>query len=105
MGLELCGYAAANKERIAVSPHEYREELALAVLYMHRRGLPVYVYNIPLCLCTPRIRPFARQSISTWKNRYVQQCSECTRQEDCAGFFSTSVSLPLEHIQPIREEV
>jgi len=28
MGLELCGYAAANKERIAVSPHEYKEELA-----------------------------------------------------------------------------
>lgn len=105
MGLELCGHAATNAERIAVSPHEYKEELTQAVLYMYRRGLPVSVYNIPLCLCDPRIRPFARQSISAWKNRYVPQCSGCTRQEDCAGFFSTSASLPLEHIQPIKEEV
>ena len=104
MGLEMCGHAAANEERIAVSPYTYKEELAQAVLYMHRRGLPVSVYNIPLCLCDPRIRPFARQSISKWKNRYTPQCSGCTRQEDCAGFFSTSVSLPLEHIQPIKEE-
>lgn len=105
MGMELCGHAAAHVERVAVSPHEYKEELARAVLSMHRRGLPVSVYNIPLCLCDPRIRPFARQSISAWKKRYAPQCSECARQKDCAGFFSTSASLPLEHIQPIREEV
>lgn len=105
MGLELCGHAAANEERVAVFPHEYKEELAQAVLYMDRRGLPVSIYNIPLCLCDTRIRPFARQSISTWKNRYAPQCSGCYRQEDCAGFFSTSVSLPLDHIQPIKEEV
>lgn len=71
MGLELCRYAAANKERITVSPHEYREELTLAILYMHRHGFPVSVYNIPLCLCTPHTHPFARQSTSIWENRYI----------------------------------
>ena len=105
MGLEICGHAAINKEHIAIFPHEYKEQLTRAVLYMHRRGLPVSVYNIPLCLCDPRIHLFARQSISNWKNKYAPQCSECIRQEDCAGFFSTSVSLPFEYIQPIQEEV
>lgn len=103
MGMELCGCAATNMAEIGIAPHEYREELARAVLTLHRRGLPVSVYNVPLCQCDARARPFARQSISSWKNIYLPPCTRCSRQSACAGFFSTSSLLPLEHIQPFTE--
>ena len=104
MGLELHGNAAQNKEIVDISPQQYRQELRSAVLALYRRGLSVSVYNIPLCLCAPEIRPFARQSISSWKNIYPPQCGPCGRKEDCSGFFGTSVSLPLDHIHPLKKE-
>ena len=105
MGMEVCGHAGENMERLYIPPHEYREELAEAVIYLHRRGLSPSVYNIPLCMCDPRIREFARQSISAWKNTYPSLCDACARRGECAGFFSTSIKIPLEHLQPITEHL
>lgn len=104
MGMELYGNASNNKELVDISPYQYREELRTAVLAMYRRGLPVSIYNIPLCLCAPEVRPFARQSISSWKNIYPPQCGTCGSKKICSGFFSTSVSLPLDHIHPLEKE-
>ncbi len=104
MGMELCGNAACNSTVVAVAPYEYQQQLRAAVLALARRGLPVSVYNIPLCLCAPEIRPFLRQSIASWKNIYPPQCDSCERKEACAGFFGTSASLPLDHIHPLKKE-
>ncbi|MGY4653780.1 hypothetical protein ACVWWN_007576 [Mycobacterium sp. URHB0021] len=49
----------------------------------------VSVYNLPLCVLDPIVRPFAVQSISDWKNAYVEECEGCSVRRDCAGFFST----------------
>lgn len=105
MGMELCGLAMQNKDLVYVEPPVYANELEKAVLFMNMRGMPVSVYNIPLCMCTERVRPFARQSISSWKNVYASACSGCSRREECAGFFSTSGILPQEHVKPFKEEV
>lgn len=105
MGMELYGNAAYNKNIIDISPKEYKNELRDAVLYLHRRGLPVSIYNIPLCLCDPKVRKFACQSISSWKNTYMDICNECNVKMKCAGFFSTSMSLPSNHIEPIKEDL
>lgn len=105
MGLELHGSAAKNKALVDISPNEYKQELRAAVMTMHRRNLPVSVYNIPLCMCDPDVMHFARKSISTWKNMYPSQCGTCARKMDCAGFFATSTSLPLDHIQPLKEDI
>jgi len=104
MGMELCGYAAENEEEIYISPHQYKEELRQAVIAMHRRGLPVSIYNVPLCLCHSDVHHFARKSISSWKNKYLPQCSTCSEQAECAGFFSTSTFLPEAYIKPLTRE-
>lgn len=104
MGMELCGYAAVNEEEIYISPHLYQEKLKQSVIAMHRRGLPISIYNIPLCLCYSDIHPFVRKSISSWKNKYLPQCSGCAEQTRCAGFFSTSTFLPETFIKPITKE-
>lgn len=102
MGMELYGNAASNKEEVDISPLYYSDELSDAILYLKRRGLPISIYNIPLCLCKKEVREFARQSISSWKNLYAKECDNCDLKKDCAGFFSTSVSLPINHIKPIK---
>ena len=102
MSMEMYGKAADNMDKIDISPLEYRQELRDAVICLHRRALPVSIYNIPLCLCAPEARKFCRQSISSWKNVYFPQCGECAVRQQCAGFFATSVRVPLNHIQPLR---
>ena len=91
MGLELCGHAAEHADMLSVSPLDYAQSLSQAVIRLHRRGLHVSVYNLPLCQCAPEIRIFARQSISGWKNTFLPQCADCSRRQDCAGLFATSV--------------
>ena len=49
MGLEPVGLAARNLERIWVDPFDYRRELEQACRYLHRRIIPVSIYNLPLC--------------------------------------------------------
>lgn len=105
MGMELYGNAAQNRDLIDISPLEYKDKLCDAILHLYRRGLPVSIYNIPLCLCHPEVRQFARQSISSWKNCYAAPCDSCDLKKNCAGFFSTSIALPINHIAPIKERV
>lgn len=105
MGMEVCGDAKKNIEVIYASPNEYRFELEKAVQFLYRRGLPVSVYNIPLCLCEGSIRIFAKQSISTWKNAYIEKCEKCVMKNKCSGFFTTSSKIPKEYIQPFKEDI
>lgn len=100
MGMEVQGYARNNFDRINAFPYEYRNQLTKAVLYLHQRGLDVSVYNIPLCMCDEEIWLFAKKSISTWKNSFVEECSGCSKLAECAGFFETSSKLPLNFIKP-----
>ncbi|MDR1313050.1 MAG: His-Xaa-Ser system radical SAM maturase HxsC [Deltaproteobacteria bacterium] len=104
MGMEICGQAFKNFDEINVSPLEYRDCLEEAVMSMYRAGLPVSVYNVPLCLCSEKTRPFARQSISSWKNIFMSQCEECSKKDKCAGFFGTSAFLPGDLVRPFRED-
>ncbi|MFI3271499.1 MAG: His-Xaa-Ser system radical SAM maturase HxsC [Pseudomonadota bacterium] len=102
MGMEVHGDAEKNKEVIYAAPSEYKEELRQAVLTLYHRGLPVSIYNIPLCMCHEDVRIFATQSISQWKNNFHEKCDGCMVQESCAGFFTTSAILPVQDINPIR---
>ena len=90
MGLEISGYAKDNFSKIWIDPHDYRKEVEEAVLSLHRRGMNVSVYNIPLCLISKKIWEFARQSISSWKNDYLKVCDTCNVRNSCCGIFTTS---------------
>ncbi len=99
MGMEVCGNAEKNIESIYIEYNEYIQELKKAVLFLHRRGLPVSVYNIPLCLCDNELQKFARQSISSWKNVFLPVCNDCLKKDYCSGFFATSAKKP-DNITP-----
>jgi len=89
MGMETVGLARDNLEKLWIDPYEYRWELAAAVRYLARRLVPVSIYNHQLCLLPEEVWPFARQSITTWKQMYLPVCDGCKVRERCGGLFGT----------------
>lgn len=90
MGLEPMGYAKTNRERLWIDPADYVGPLADAVLFLAHRGLPVSIYNLPLCVLPEPLWPYARQSISDWKNTFAPECEGCELIGSCSGFFASA---------------
>lgn len=93
MAMEDIGYTIKNRDLIWIEPLDYMPQLQQAVLYLSQLEFDVSLFNLPLCLLLENLRPFAKQSISDWKNKYLPICDTCTAKSECCGFFSTSKSL------------
>jgi His-Xaa-Ser system radical SAM maturase HxsC len=89
MGLENTGFAIANDEMLWIDPVDYREQLTEGVHILAAAKVNVSVYNLPLCVLAPSIRPYAMQSISDWKNAFIAECERCVEKPRCSGFFTT----------------
>lgn len=90
MGLENMGYAKKNWELLWVDPVDYKDDLLAAVRFLHYRRICVSVYNLPLCIISKELWPFARRSISDFKNIYLEECEHCGSKSQCCGFFKSS---------------
>lgn len=90
MGLEPMGFAKGNRDRLWIDPVDYLAELKTAVFHLANRGMAVSIYNLPLCVLPKALWPFARQSISEWKNSYPAECAPCVVKDHCAGFFASA---------------
>lgn len=93
MGMERTGYAIKNHEKIWVEPKDYADYLHNAVKAMDDWKIDVAIYNIPLCLLPHDCWKFAKQSISDWKNKYIECCEKCAVKSQCCGHFSTSTDV------------
>lgn len=87
MGLEPIGFALANRDALWIDPAEMQAALTQAVHHLANRGIAVSLYNLPLCVLPDTLRPFARRSISDWKQKYLDVCTGCAARGRCAGFF------------------
>jgi len=103
MGMECTGLANVNLDQVWIDPTEYALDLKTAVLHLNRRAIPVSIYNLPLCLIPQKVWGFSKNSISTWKNIYLEQCKNCRVRANCGGFFATSVRQS-EHIKAFKQE-
>jgi His-Xaa-Ser system radical SAM maturase HxsC len=90
MGLEIMGFTRANLDALWIDPSEYQRELKQAVRILDRAGMRVSIYNHQLCLLDRDLWRFAVQSISDWKNEYIEECNHCSVREQCGGFFSSA---------------
>lgn len=104
MGLELMGFARANLEDLWIDPLDYREELVAAVNTLGRARMNVSLYNLQHCLLDRSIWPFARRSISDWKQEYMPECEGCQIQAKCAGFFASAKYRYSDRITPLDGE-
>lgn len=89
MGIENMGLAKKNFETLWIDPVDYQKELCQAAHFLDNRGMAVSIYNLPLCVLRPSLYPFYRQSISDWKNLFIDDCTGCSAIGNCAGFFKS----------------
>jgi His-Xaa-Ser system radical SAM maturase HxsC len=104
MGLEPIGFGKTNLDSLWIDAVDYQAELNAGVSTLRDHGLNVSLYNHQLCVLPQSLWPFARQSISDWKNVYLPECAECAVQGDCAGFFHSAVHAHSRAIRPIRQD-
>lgn len=102
MGLETCGSAEKNLDKIWIDPYDYKSELFEACKYLYRRSIPVSIYNHQLCILDKELWPIARKSISDWKNIFLPTCENCCMREHCGGFFVSALIKHSDHIFPIK---
>ena len=105
MQMETIGLAESNIEQLWIDPFDYQNELREAVLLLRDRGIPSFVYNAQLCILPEDIREFAVQSISDWKDIYIDECSECVCRGSCAGFFASNRNHHSSHIKALTEPI
>jgi His-Xaa-Ser system radical SAM maturase HxsC len=103
MGLENTGFALANDDVLDIDPADYMDVLEAAVKYLSSEGINVSIYNLPICVIPPSIRKFSVQSISDWKQGYLDECVYCIEQSNCAGFFQTGKLKISRAIKPISK--
>jgi hypothetical protein len=76
--------------RLYEEPENLGRQISPGMDILHRAGMHVSIYNVPLCLLESNLRPFARQSISDWKNEYANECEACSLKPGCCGFFRSA---------------
>lgn len=102
MGLENMGYVKKNWDLLWIDPLDYAEKLEEAVRFMWYRRIHVSVYNLPLCVVPKDIWSFARQSISDYKNIYLDECEGCDVRLHCGGLFLSGETRHSLGIKKIR---
>jgi len=102
MGIETIGLARKNIDEIWIDPYDYMSQLEKTVEYLDQRLMNVSIYNLQLCILPGDLWPFARKSISSWKNIYLEECQQCDFRDECGGFFSSSKDKYSKYIHPLR---
>lgn len=102
MQMETTGLAKENFEGLWIDPYDYNNELREAVLLLADRGMKPYIYNAQLCVLPEDIRCYAQQSISDWKDIYIEECDGCVLMGQCAGFFESNRQAHSSHIKKVE---
>ena len=50
-------------------------------------NIPIALYNFPLCTVPEKYRGYAHASISDWKKKYLDFCTDCVTKLECCGVF------------------
>jgi His-Xaa-Ser system radical SAM maturase HxsC len=87
MQLESIGYGRMNWNQIFKDTSVDFEAIAKAINISSTKGVPVQLYNFPLCSIPEVYRGRAPATISDWKNKFETFCSECSSRSRCGGFF------------------
>jgi His-Xaa-Ser system radical SAM maturase HxsC len=101
MGLEMFGFTNKNLTVLWIDPVDYATHLERAATMLAMRGMNISIYNHQLCTLPSSLWPFARKSISDWKNVYLPQCDGCGVRDYCGGFFQSATKRHSDHIRPL----
>ncbi|MBV9495949.1 MAG: His-Xaa-Ser system radical SAM maturase HxsC, partial [Acidobacteria bacterium] len=103
MGLEMFGLVHRHLDELWIDPVDYQEQLVAAIEILDDAGMNVSIYNHQLCVLDRSLWPFARRSISDWKNVYLPECRGCEVLDACGGFFQSGTKIRSRAIVPVEE--
>ncbi|HEX8456362.1 MAG TPA: His-Xaa-Ser system radical SAM maturase HxsC [Pyrinomonadaceae bacterium] len=103
MGMEMFGFVHKNLDALWIDPYDYQAELREATEILFLSGLNTSIYNHQLCVLDKGLWPFARKSISDWKNIYLNECEQCALREECGGLFQSAAKKHSAYIKPFIE--
>ncbi len=101
MGLENIGFARRRWDRLHIDLRARFAPVGDAIDRASLYGVPVRLFNVPLCHIPPAFRDFAVASISDWKQRFAPVCEGCSVRADCAGFFEWHPDHLVEEVVPL----
>jgi len=87
MQLENTGYATQHWEEIFFDNSVDFITLGKSLDYMKSVNIKTALYNFPLCTIPKDHRKYALSTISDWKNKYLEDCANCSKKGSCGGFF------------------
>lgn len=103
MGMEMFGFVNKNLDELWIDPYDYQDQLLEATEILSLAGLNTSIYNHQLCVLDKRLWPFARKSISDWKQIYLSECEQCAMRELCGGLFQSAAKRHSSHIRPFPQ--
>lgn len=101
ISLEVRGNCLVNKEQVYISPKESFERSRAAIQKLLMHGIDVGLYNYPMCNVDPGYWFLCKKSISPYKVRYLEACSDCKMKEKCGGMFMTTMKTARPEVFPI----
>ncbi|NTF52975.1 His-Xaa-Ser system radical SAM maturase HxsC [Agrobacterium rhizogenes] len=87
MQLERIGFGKMNWNASFLDSSVEFAGIAQALDMMAVRGIEVALYNFPLCSVPQSYQRLALSTISDWKRKYLDFCSNCGARTACGGFF------------------
>ena len=87
MQLENIGYARMNWKKIFFDNSEDFSDIAKSISILQSNNINLSLYNFPFCTVPKDFRKFTKNSISDWKNKFIDECKNCEKQAKCCGFF------------------
>lgn len=103
MAAEMCGNAAINSNDVWISYNQGFANCEEAIDLLVNSGIDVGIYNFPLCSVPQKYIGLYRKSISNYKVRYGQACSDCSEQQLCGGVFASSLKFAESDMIPFTE--
>ena len=100
MGLEYVGYTPRNIADLMDRPIRLPSRIGDRSGISRQCETFRLIYNHQLCVLKASLWPYARKSISDWKNMYLPECESCSALSQCGGLFKWAAKKHSEHIQP-----
>lgn len=100
MGLEMMGNSMINRAQVWCSYNIIWPYIRDAIDVLISHGIPVKLYNYPLCMVDKKYHPLYKKSITPSKIEYLNACSDCFRKNECGGFFRTTKIMPDIQVNP-----
>lgn len=101
MATEMCGTAAANRQKVWVDYHDAFQASKNAIKILLSNGIDVMLFNFPLCKVERGYWALCQKSISDYKIRYYETCQNCRVKDLCGGVFRSTLLLTGMELNPI----